>query len=121
MPVAERKERLRALLSGAGSPLHFSDHQIGRGRTFYAARKRGDNQLYRFRVLEVRIHSPPAAVSHSSFINVQPNLNHINNPELPRQFRPLNISAGRAGNRAVVIASESFDSRRMSSARPTIE
>jgi bifunctional non-homologous end joining protein LigD len=35
MPVTERKERLRALLSDAGSPLHFSDHQIGRGRAFY--------------------------------------------------------------------------------------
>jgi bifunctional non-homologous end joining protein LigD len=35
MPVIERKERLRALLSGGGSPLHFSDHQIGRGRAFY--------------------------------------------------------------------------------------
>jgi ATP-dependent DNA ligase len=33
MPLTE--ERLRALLSGAGSPLHFSDHQIGRGRTVY--------------------------------------------------------------------------------------
>jgi bifunctional non-homologous end joining protein LigD len=35
MPVTERKERLRALISSAGSPLHFSDHQIGRGRAFY--------------------------------------------------------------------------------------
>src|SRR5215468_3804558 len=35
MPVTERKERLRALLPDAGSPLHFSDHQIGRGRAFY--------------------------------------------------------------------------------------
>src|SRR5215472_11973262 len=35
MPVAERKERLRALISGAGSPLHFSDHEIGRGQAFY--------------------------------------------------------------------------------------
>jgi bifunctional non-homologous end joining protein LigD len=35
MPVTERKERLRALLSSAGSPLLFSDHQIGRGRAFY--------------------------------------------------------------------------------------
>src|SRR5438552_6134648 len=34
-PVTQRKEGLRALLSGAGSPLHFSDHQIGRGRAFY--------------------------------------------------------------------------------------
>jgi len=34
-PLAERKERLRALLSGMPSPLHFSDHQIGRGRAFY--------------------------------------------------------------------------------------
>jgi bifunctional non-homologous end joining protein LigD len=29
------RERLRALLSGAGSPLLFSDHQIGRERAFY--------------------------------------------------------------------------------------
>jgi len=35
MPVTERKERLRALLSGTGSPLQFSDHEIGRGRAFY--------------------------------------------------------------------------------------
>ena len=35
MPVTERKERLLDLLSDAGSSLHFSDHQIGRGRAFY--------------------------------------------------------------------------------------
>jgi DNA ligase D-like protein (predicted ligase) len=35
MPVTERKERLRALLSGASSALHFSDHHIGHGRPFY--------------------------------------------------------------------------------------
>jgi DNA ligase D-like protein (predicted ligase) len=35
MPLTERKERLHDLLSGAGSPPQFSDHQIGRGRTFY--------------------------------------------------------------------------------------
>jgi bifunctional non-homologous end joining protein LigD len=34
-PLTERKERLRQLLSGAGSPLHFSDHQVGRGQSFY--------------------------------------------------------------------------------------
>jgi bifunctional non-homologous end joining protein LigD len=34
MPVTERNERLRELLSGAGSPLRFSDHQIRRGRAF---------------------------------------------------------------------------------------
>jgi bifunctional non-homologous end joining protein LigD len=34
-PLKERKERLRALLSGVPSPLQFSDHQIGRGRAFY--------------------------------------------------------------------------------------
>jgi bifunctional non-homologous end joining protein LigD len=28
-PLQERKERLRVLLSGKGSPLHFSDHQLG--------------------------------------------------------------------------------------------
>ncbi len=32
-PVKERKERLRELLSNASSPLQFSDHQIGRGRS----------------------------------------------------------------------------------------
>src|SRR5262245_24548891 len=35
MPLKNRKDRLRDLLSGAGSPLHFSDHQIGHGRAFY--------------------------------------------------------------------------------------
>jgi DNA ligase D-like protein (predicted ligase) len=35
MPLKERKERLRALLSHASAPLQFSDHQIGRGRAFY--------------------------------------------------------------------------------------
>ena len=35
LPLRDRKERLRDLLSGTGSPLHFSDHQIGRGQTFY--------------------------------------------------------------------------------------
>ena len=34
-PLQERKDRLRVLLSGKGSPLHFSDYQIGRGRAFY--------------------------------------------------------------------------------------
>jgi ATP-dependent DNA ligase len=34
-PDAGYGERLRALLSGGGSPLHVSDHQIGRGRAFY--------------------------------------------------------------------------------------
>jgi ATP-dependent DNA ligase len=34
-PLQERKERLRGLLSGRGSPLHFSDHQIGHGQAFY--------------------------------------------------------------------------------------
>ena len=35
MPVTERKERLRALLSDTSSLLHFSDHQIGHGQAFY--------------------------------------------------------------------------------------
>ena len=34
-PLRERKELLQTLLSEAGSPLHYSDHQIGRGRAFY--------------------------------------------------------------------------------------
>jgi ATP dependent DNA ligase domain len=35
-PLRERKERLRNLLSSVGAPLHYSDHQIGRGSEFYA-------------------------------------------------------------------------------------
>jgi bifunctional non-homologous end joining protein LigD len=34
-PLRERKERLRHLLSNAGTPLQFSDHQTGRGSEFY--------------------------------------------------------------------------------------
>jgi DNA ligase D-like protein (predicted ligase) len=34
-PLAERKERLRELLSHTSVPLQFSDHQVGRGRAFY--------------------------------------------------------------------------------------
>jgi DNA ligase D-like protein (predicted ligase) len=35
-PLHERKERLRQLLSNVGTPLQYSDHQIGRGVGFYA-------------------------------------------------------------------------------------
>src|ERR1700674_4871381 len=35
-PLLERKERLRGLMSNAGSSLQYSDHQIGRGADFYA-------------------------------------------------------------------------------------
>jgi DNA ligase D-like protein (predicted ligase) len=35
LPLQERKERLRVLVSGQGSPLHYSDHQIARGQAFY--------------------------------------------------------------------------------------
>ena len=34
-PLLERKERLRDLLSNAGTPLQYSDHEIGRGPEFY--------------------------------------------------------------------------------------
>jgi ATP-dependent DNA ligase len=34
-PLRERKERLRHLLSNAGTPLQYSDQQIGRGPEFY--------------------------------------------------------------------------------------
>ena len=34
-PLAERKERLRELLSHTSVPLQFSDHQVGRGRAIY--------------------------------------------------------------------------------------
>ena len=36
-PLRERKERLRHLLSNVGTPLQYSDHQIGRGAEFYAS------------------------------------------------------------------------------------
>jgi DNA ligase D-like protein (predicted ligase) len=35
-PLRERKDRLRDLLSNAGAPFQYSDHQIGRGPEFYA-------------------------------------------------------------------------------------
>jgi DNA ligase D-like protein (predicted ligase) len=35
-PLRERKERLRHLLSNVGTPLQYSDHQVGRGPEFYA-------------------------------------------------------------------------------------
>jgi DNA ligase D-like protein (predicted ligase) len=35
-PLRERKERLRDLLSNAGPPLQYSDHQVGRGPEFFA-------------------------------------------------------------------------------------
>jgi DNA ligase D-like protein (predicted ligase) len=34
-PLIERKERLAGLLPSTGSPLHYSDHQIGLGPAFY--------------------------------------------------------------------------------------
>jgi hypothetical protein len=34
-PLIKRKERLAGLLSQAGSPLHYSDHQTGLGPAFY--------------------------------------------------------------------------------------
>jgi bifunctional non-homologous end joining protein LigD len=34
-PLIDRKERLAGLLAQAGSPLHYSDHQIGLGQAFY--------------------------------------------------------------------------------------
>jgi bifunctional non-homologous end joining protein LigD len=35
-PLLERKQRLRRLLSNAGTPLQYSDHQVGSGPEFYA-------------------------------------------------------------------------------------
>ncbi len=37
-PLIERKERLAGFLSQAGSPLQYSDHQIGLGPAFYLMR-----------------------------------------------------------------------------------
>ena len=36
LPLSERKSRLATVMSGVGPPLQYSDHQIGRGPTFYA-------------------------------------------------------------------------------------
>ncbi len=35
LPLSERKARLATVLSGVGPPLQYSDHQVGRGPTFY--------------------------------------------------------------------------------------
>jgi bifunctional non-homologous end joining protein LigD len=35
LPLTERKARLAALLANAGSPLQYSDHQVGRGPEFH--------------------------------------------------------------------------------------
>src|SRR5437764_9130709 len=35
LPVVDRKARLAELLNGVGSPLQYSDHQIGRGPAFH--------------------------------------------------------------------------------------
>jgi len=34
-PLIEGKTRLAALLANVGSPLHYSDHQVGHGRAFF--------------------------------------------------------------------------------------
>ena len=36
LPLRERKARLATALSGLGPPLQYTDHQVGRGPTFYA-------------------------------------------------------------------------------------
>jgi DNA ligase D-like protein (predicted ligase) len=36
LPLSERKSRLATVMSGVGPPLQYSDHQVGRGPTFYA-------------------------------------------------------------------------------------
>jgi hypothetical protein len=36
-PLIERKARVAALLSNVSSPLHYSDHQIGRAHAFHLA------------------------------------------------------------------------------------
>jgi DNA ligase D-like protein (predicted ligase) len=36
LPLSDRKTRLATVMSGVGPPLQYSDHQVGRGPTFYA-------------------------------------------------------------------------------------
>jgi ATP-dependent DNA ligase len=36
LPLVERKARLATVMNGVGPPLQYSDHQVGRGPTFYA-------------------------------------------------------------------------------------
>ena len=36
LPLSERKSRLATVMSGVGTPLQYSDHQVGLGTTFYA-------------------------------------------------------------------------------------
>jgi len=36
LPLSERKARLASVMTGVGTPLQYSDHQVGRGPTFHA-------------------------------------------------------------------------------------
>ncbi len=36
LPVSERKSRLATVMNRVGPPLQYSDHQVGRGPSFYA-------------------------------------------------------------------------------------
>jgi ATP-dependent DNA ligase len=38
LPLSERKARLAIVMGSVGPPLQYSDHQVGRGPTFYARR-----------------------------------------------------------------------------------
>ena len=67
-PLLERKERLRGLLSDAGSPLQYSDHQIGRGPEFYA----GACELSLEGIISKRVEGPyaPGSRGHCTSFSI---------------------------------------------------
>jgi bifunctional non-homologous end joining protein LigD len=66
-PLLERKERLRGLLSNAGSSLQYSDHQIGRGPDFYA----GACELSLEGIISKRADAPYAAGNRGLWVKVK--------------------------------------------------
>ena len=97
-PLHERKERLRQLLSNVGTPLQYSDHQIGQGPEFYAQvcakslegiiSKRADAPLRGNRGLWVKVKWPePRGVPAGLCIKSQHLMGSsaLNGPSPPRQ------------------------------------
>jgi hypothetical protein len=105
MPVTQRKERLRALLSGAGSPLHFSDHQIGHGQAFYdhacALRVEG--------IVSKRVDAPYAPGNRGLWVKVKClNREETHPSSCRRRIKPIDLSGGgprSATNRPKQVAS----------------
>jgi ATP-dependent DNA ligase len=67
-PLRERKERLRHLLSNAGTPLEHSDHQIGPGPEFSARAY----ELSLEGIISKRADAPDSPGDRALWVNVKP-------------------------------------------------